>query len=74
MHIFLSLIVLFFVEIASGVIFLCIGASGNVTAACLAGIAIVGGYFITHYLELLRLDDERKYNLDCAPLTGEIPS
>ena len=61
MQFLVSLTVLFFIEVAAYILFSYIGTNGDIIAASLTGIAIVGGYFITHYLELLRRDDERKY-------------
>ncbi|MBI4224023.1 MAG: hypothetical protein HY609_03745 [Deltaproteobacteria bacterium] len=38
------------------------GADVNFIIACLSGIGVVGGYFITHYLELVRQQDERRFD------------
>lgn len=61
MRIFWSLLILTVVETLFFLAFYKLKTSGDVTAACLSGIAIIWGYFITHYLEVSRTDDDRKF-------------
>ena len=57
-----------FVECITFWFFDSIGASSDIIAGSMTGLGIIFGYFITHYLELLRKKTEEKFKHYCKLL------